>query len=205
MNRIIFILALSGLLMNVQAQQSKTEGDNQMQTTKKSEKPHVLIVTSMGDIEIELYPDKAPVSVKNFLSYVNDKFYDHTIFHRVINNFMIQGGGFTADLSPKPTKPPIPYEGNNGLSNERGTIAYARTADPNSATSQFFINQRDNFGLDHGKTADGYGYTVFGKVVRGMAVVDKIAAVKTGSRPNGMQDVPVKPVTIESIRLLDDK
>ena len=205
MNRVIFILALSGLLMNIQAQQSETGGNDQMQNPKKSEKPHVLIVTSMGDIEIELYPHKAPVSVENFLSYVNDKFYDNTIFHRVINNFMIQGGGFTADLSRKTTKAPIPYEGNNGLSNERGTIAYARTADPNSATSQFFINQRDNFGLDHGKTADGYGYTVFGKVVRGMAVVDEIATVQTGARPNGMRDVPVKAVIIKSIRLLGDK
>jgi cyclophilin family peptidyl-prolyl cis-trans isomerase len=202
MSRFIFLLSLCGLLMNSQVLQSQT-GENKMQTKKKVTKPHVLIVTSMGEIEVELYPDKAPVSVDNFLSYVNEKFYDHTIFHRVIANFMIQGGGFTADLSKKETKAPIPYEGNNGLSNERGTIAYARTQDPNSATCQFFINHRDNFGLDHGKTADGYGYAVFGKVIRGMAVVDQIAAVQTGARSNGMRDVPVKTVSIESIRMLD--
>jgi cyclophilin family peptidyl-prolyl cis-trans isomerase len=202
MSRFVFIIYLCGILMHSQVLQSQT-GEDKMQKTKKTAKPHVLIVTSMGEIEIELYPDKAPVSVENFMAYVNEKFYDHTIFHRIIPNFMIQGGGFAADLTRKETKPPIPYEGNNGLSNERGTIAYARTADPNSATSQFFINHRDNFGLDHGKTADGYGYTVFGKVVRGMAVVDQIAVVQTGSRPNGMRDVPVKTVSIESIRMID--
>jgi peptidyl-prolyl cis-trans isomerase A (cyclophilin A) len=166
-----------------------------------SQNPHVLIKTSMGDIEVELYPDKAPVSVGNFLEYVNAKFYDKTIFHRVINGFMIQGGGFTANMAEKQTRKPISYE-ITGLSNVRGTISYARTNDPNSATSQFFINHRDNFNLDHGKTRDGYGYAVFGKVVSGMSVVDQIAGVQTGMNPNGMSDVPVKPVVILSIRVV---
>lgn len=168
----------------------------------ESKNPHVLIVTSQGEIELELYPDKAPVSVKNFLDYVDAKFYDNTVFHRVIYNFMIQGGGFTSDLARKETRPPIPYEGDNGLSNLRGTVSYARTPDPNSATSQFFINHRDNFNLNHGNTGDGYGYAVFGKVVRGISVVDEIAAVQTGARPNGMRDVPVETVEIKSIKVL---
>lgn len=163
-------------------------------------KPIVLIETNMGNIKVELYPDKAPVTVKNFLEYVNERFYDGTIFHRVINNFMIQGGGFTPDMRPKPTKPPIKNEADNGLKNTRGTIAMARTMFVDSATSQFFINQRDNVFLDHqNKTPQGYGYAVFGKVIEGMDVVDRIASVKTGT-VRGFQDVPLTPVIIKSIR-----
>lgn len=156
----------------------------------------VLISTSSGDIKLELYEKKAPITVANFLSYVSDGFYDGTIFHRVINNFMIQGGGFTADMSQKPTKPPIKNEADNGLKNERGTIAMARTAVVDSATSQFFINHKDNAFLDNG--ARDFGYAVFGKVVDGMEVVDKIAAVRTKTG-----DVPVETVTIVSVKKVD--
>jgi len=156
----------------------------------------VLISTSSGDIKLELYEKKAPITVANFLSYASDGFYDGTIFHRVINNFMIQGGGFTADMSQKPTKPPIKNEADNGLKNERGTIAMARTAVVDSATSQFFINHKDNAFLDNG--ARDFGYAVFGKVVDGMEVVDKIAAVRTKAG-----DVPVETVTIVSVKKVD--
>lgn len=156
----------------------------------------VLISTSSGDIKLELYEKKAPITVANFLSYVSDGFYDGTIFHRVINNFMIQGGGFTADMNQKPTKPPIKNEADNGLKNERGTIAMARTAVVDSATSQFFINHKDNAFLDNG--ARDFGYAVFGKVVDGMEVVDKIAAVRTKTG-----DVPVETVTIVSVKKVD--
>ncbi len=156
----------------------------------------VVIKTTLGDIKVELYPDLAPVTVENFLAYVRDGFYDGTVFHRVIPGFVIQGGGLTASLEPKPTRPPIKNEAENGLHNERGTIAMARTADINSATSQFFINLANNRFLDHGER--DYGYAVFGKVVEGMDVVDKIAQVPTTTK-NGMQNVPVTPVVIETI------
>lgn len=162
--------------------------------------PVVLIETSLGNIKIELYPDKAPVTVKNFLDYVNAGFYNGTIFHRVINNFMIQGGGFTEDLHQKPTKPPIKNEATNGLKNKRGTIAMARTMIIDSATSQFFINQKDNSFLDHrDNSMQGFGYAVFGQVIEGMDVVDKIASTHTGVR-KGFQDVPLTPVVIKSIK-----
>lgn len=156
----------------------------------------VLISTSLGDIKLELYEEEAPITVGNFLSYVEEGFYDSTIFHRVINNFMIQGGGITADMKQKPTKAPIKNEADNGLRNERGTIAMARTAEVNSATSQFFINHRDNSFLDHG--VRDFGYAVFGKVVEGIEVVDKIAAVQT--RPG---DVPVETVSILSMKVVN--
>ncbi len=156
----------------------------------------VLISTSLGDIKLELYEEEAPITVANFLSYVEEGFYDNTIFHRVINNFMVQGGGITADMKQKPTKAPIKNEAENGLKNERGAIAMARTADVNSATSQFFINHRDNSFLDHG--VRDFGYAVFGKVVEGIEVVDKIAAVQT--RPG---DVPVETVSILSMKVVN--
>lgn len=156
----------------------------------------VLISTSLGDIKLELYEEEAPITVANFLSYVEEGFYDNTIFHRVINNFMVQGGGITADMKQKPTKAPIKNEADNGLKNERGTVAMARTAVVDSATSQFFINHRDNSFLDHG--ARDFGYAVFGKVVEGIEVVDKIAAVQT--RPG---DVPVETVSILSIKVVN--
>ncbi len=164
--------------------------------------PKVKIQTTLGDIALELDAVAAPVSVKNFLEYVNDGYYDGTIFHRVIKGFMIQGGGLTAKMHSKPGNDPIVNEASNGLKNKRGTIAMARTADPDSATSQFFINHADNTFLDYtGPTPDRIGYAVFGKVTEGMDVVDKIAAVKTGSK--GMHgDVPVEPVVIEKAEVL---
>ena len=156
--------------------------------------PRVLLKTSLGDIVLELNPAKAPKTVANFLQYVRDKHYDGTVFHRVIDGFMIQGGGMDAEMREKSTRAPIPLEAANGLRNDRGAIAMARTGDPNSATSQFFINVVDNDMLNAPKP-DGHGYAVFGRVVQGMDVVDKIRAVPTGNR--GMhQNVPAKPVTI---------
>ena len=158
--------------------------------------PKVKLATSMGDIVVQLDPDKAPKTVENFLAYVNDKHYDGTVFHRVINGFMIQGGGFTADMQPKPTRAPIPLEANNGLKNDIYTIAMARTGNPNSATSQFFINVKDNAMLN-APNPDGHGYAVFGKVIEGTAVVDKIKAVATANK-GPHQNVPTTPVTVTS-------
>ena len=159
----------------------------------------VLMKTSKGDITLELDADKAPGTVNNFLAYVDEGFYSGTIFHRVIKDFMIQGGGFTADMDRKDTRGPIPNEADNGLKNLRGTIAMARTNKPDSATAQFFINHKDNAFLDHrSKDARGWGYAVFGRVVNGMDVVDAIASEKTGVR-NRMQDVPLETVTIDSV------
>jgi cyclophilin family peptidyl-prolyl cis-trans isomerase len=165
------------------------------QTTKK-ELPVVVLETSKGNIEIELYPDKAPITVQNFLYYVDSKFFDGLIFHRVIADFMIQGGGFTPEMAQKTGKPPIENEADNGLTNDKYTIAMARTSDPNSATSQFFINTKDNTFLNFkSKTPQGWGYCVFGKTIAGKDVVDAIGKVKTGSK-NGMNDVPVEMVKI---------
>jgi len=164
----------------------------------------VLMKTTFGDITLELDGEKAPKTVANFLMYVREGFYDGTIFHRVIDNFMIQGGGFDADMGQKPTEAPIENEADNGLANDRGTIAMARTMDPHSATAQFFINVKDNDFLNHsGKNMQGWGYAVFGRVVEGDNVVDKIRAVQTGSSA-GHQDVPVDPVVIESVTVLED-
>ena len=158
--------------------------------------PRVKFATSAGDFVVEVYPDKAPKTVANFLQYVQDKHYDGTIFHRVIDGFMVQGGGFTPDLQQKPTRPPIPLEANNGLKNDRGTIAMARTGNPNSATAQFFINVKDNSNLN-APQPDGYGYAVFGKVVSGMDVIDKIRTSATASK-GPFQDVPVTTISIRS-------
>jgi peptidyl-prolyl cis-trans isomerase A (cyclophilin A) len=157
----------------------------------------VLIKTSLGDIKVQLDPEKAPATVANFLSYVDKSFYDDTIFHRVIPGFMIQGGGLTRDMVEKPTGNPVQNESSNGLANDRGTIAMARRPDPNSATAQFFINTVNNPGLNY---PNGGGYTVFGKVIEGMDTVDRIKNVPTGNAPNGMQNVPQTPVVIQSIR-----
>ena len=160
----------------------------------------VRLATSLGDIVVELDQAKAPKTVDNFLQYVNAGHYDGTVFHRVIDNFMIQGGGMKADMSEKPTRAPIPLESRNGLTNLRGTLAMARTMDPNSATAQFFINLKDNAFLDQANSRDGNGYAVFGKVVAGMDVVDKIKAVPTGNR-GPHQNVPLEPVTIKKASL----
>ncbi len=159
--------------------------------------PHVVLDTSFGQVEIELNQDKAPISTQNFLKYVDSNFYSNTIFHRVIPGFMVQGGGFNAQMVQKPTNDPIKNEADNGLHNVRGTIAMARTSDVNSATSQFFINVVDNAMLDHG--ARDYGYAVFGKVVKGMDVVDQIVNVQTGSKA-GMQNVPLDPILIKTAK-----
>jgi len=163
----------------------------------------VKLETSMGDIVVELNEEAAPITVKNFLRYVQEGFFDGTIFHRVIPNFMIQGGGFTADMVQKKPHPPIVNEAGNGLKNDRGTIAMARTSDPDSATAQFFINHKNNDRLNYVENRDP-GYTVFGKVIEGMETVDKIAAVKTATRM-GMDDVPVEPVVIKSAKVVSGK
>lgn len=162
--------------------------------------PRVVVATSLGNITLELDAQRAPASVANFLRYVEAKHYDGTIFHRVIPNFMIQGGGFSPDMSQKPTQAPVRNEARNGLKNVRGSIAMARTADPHSATAQFFINTTDNAFLDN-PGQDGWGYAVFGKVVEGMDVVDKIRAVPTANA-GFHSDVPRTPVIINSARLL---
>jgi peptidyl-prolyl cis-trans isomerase A (cyclophilin A) len=182
----VFCLAMSAAMAAGAASPSAKGGN-----------PMVIFSTNYGDITIELYPEQAPVTVENFLSYVDKGFFDGTIFHRVIPGFVIQGGGFTAEMQQKPTDAPIKNEADNGLKNERGTLSMARTSDINSATSQFFINLRDNAVLDHG--ARDYGYAVFAKVVDGMDVVDKIAGVPTGT--HGMhRDVPKEPVIVESAK-----
>jgi peptidyl-prolyl cis-trans isomerase A (cyclophilin A) len=157
--------------------------------------------TSLGDFTIELYPDKAPVTVQNFLQYVDEGHFDDTVFHRVIPGFVIQGGGLTADMSQKRTRAPIANEATNGLKNLRGTLSMARTNDVNSATSQFFVNLVDNAFLDH-QGSRNYGYAVFGKVVEGMDIVDAIAAVKT-TRRRGHDDVPAEPVVVRAARRVE--
>ncbi|CAB1275179.1 peptidylprolyl isomerase [Candidatus Nitrosacidococcus tergens] len=165
--------------------------------------PHVKLETNLGDIIIELNPEKAPISVKNFLNYVNEGFYNGTIFHRVIKNFMIQGGGFDETFNQKSTNPSIQNEADNGLANEIGTIAMARTPDPNSATAQFFINTADNKFLNfQSKTAQGWGYAVFGKVTEGMDIVRAIENTPTG-RQNGYADVPLKQIVIQQASVIN--
>ncbi|MDP7180787.1 MAG: peptidylprolyl isomerase [Candidatus Woesearchaeota archaeon] len=161
----------------------------------------VILETSEGNIEIELFEEQAPISTKNFIDYVNEGYYDNLIFHRVISNFMVQGGGFDKDMNQKETKDPIKNEATNGLKNERGTLAMARTGVVDSATSQFFINVVDNTFLDHtAPTPQGYGYAVFAKVISGIEVVDKIKAVQTGE-VKGMQDVPLEPILIKTAKI----
>lgn len=173
------------------------------QEMKQNLKHTVLIKTSEGDITVELNGEKAPVSTKNFLQYVKEGHYNNTIFHRVISGFMVQGGGFTKDMKQKSVHAPIAIESDNGLSNVRGTIAMARTSDPNSATAQFFINTVDNPFLDFkSKTPSGYGYAVFGKVTSGMEVVDKIRKVKTGNK-GAFSDVPVETVEILEVKEIE--
>ncbi len=192
MNRTIPILSSLAFLIGLFTAGGARAGNN----------PVVRIETNMGVIRAELYPDKAPKTVENFLHYVKDKHYDGTIFHRVIKGFMIQGGGYTTDYEKKPTRPPIQNEADNGLTNEVGTLAMARTPDPHSATAQFFINvKRNDFLNFRQKTPSGWGYCVFGKVIDGMDVVKKIETTPTGPVGPFVKDAPKTQVVIESIRL----
>ena len=179
---------------------SKKDDEAEMPIIKETKMTQVTIKTSLGDIQLELDAEKAPITVENFVSIAKSGYYTDTIFHRVINGFMVQGGGLTADMGNKSSgTTPIQNEANNGLSNDRGTIAMARTMDPHSATSQFFINHKDNGFLNHtGENPQGWGYAVFGKVTEGMDVVDAIADVTTGSS-GGHQDVPLEVINIESV------
>jgi peptidyl-prolyl cis-trans isomerase A (cyclophilin A) len=188
----LWLIMAAGLAAgSIKAEEGAIMATNEATTTT------VIMETSEGNIEIELFADKAPISVSNFLAYADSGFFANTIFHRVIPRFMIQGGGFGETLIQKPTKAPIKNEAANGLKNERGTLAMARTSVVDSATSQFFINIAQNDFLNHG--GRDFGYAVFGKVSAGMDVVDKIAAVQTGTK-NGMGDVPVKAVVIKSVK-----
>jgi cyclophilin family peptidyl-prolyl cis-trans isomerase len=182
-------------------QQEKVISEETQEMEAKSTK--VKMETSMGDIVVELNEEAAPVTVKNFLDYMEEGFYDGTIFHRVIPNFMIQGGGFGPDMERKDAREPIINEASNGLKNERGSIAMARTSHPDSASSQFFINHRNNANLNY-TSANNPGYTVFGKVVEGIEVVDEIAAVKTTSK-GSYRDVPAETVVIKSVKIVQDK
>lgn len=202
---ITFFRALAPVVCGIMLAASTVQGgDNSMQKAKDETQEHnpvVVIRTSMGDITVELYRDKAPVTVDNFLAYVKNRAYDGTIFHRVIDNFMIQGGGFTPSMHQITTMRPIRNEAANGLKNDRGTIAMARTNVVDSATSQFFINLKDNDFLNHrGNSPHEYGYAVFGRIIDGMDVVDKIAHTRTTTR-GFYRDVPVKDVVIESVTI----
>jgi len=198
MKKIIFVFIL--LLAGAVACTGKSEKAEVKMSDLAGTGTVVVMKTSMGEIELELYRDKAPETVDNFLKYVDEGFFDGTIFHRVISNFMIQGGGFTPDMEQKKTNPPVKNEADNGLQNNLGTIAMARTSDVHSATAQFFINVKDNDFLNYRSSdSQGYGYCVFGQVVSGMDVVDAIKGVQTGSKGH-FQDVPVKTITIESLK-----
>lgn len=173
-------------------------------SSARAANPVVVIETSHGNIKIELFEDKAPVTVKNFLQYVEDKHYDGLIFHRVISDFMIQGGGFEPGMKEKKTRDPIKNESSNGLSNLKGTIAMARTSEPNSASAQWYINVKDNTFLDKAKARDGVGYCVFGRVIDGMDVVDKIKNVETDT-VKGFENVPTKDVIIKSVKVVKEE
>jgi len=193
-----FALGLAGMAGPAQGASSTSKQGKPMNSS-----PHVKLQTSMGDIVLELNAEKAPKTVENFLSYVNEGFYDGTVFHRVIKNFMVQGGGFDSAMKQKQSHAPIDNEADNGLKNDKYTVAMARTSDPHSATAQFFINVADNDFLNHSApTPNGWGYAVFGHVIQGTEVVDKIEAVKTGNK-GFHQDVPTEPVIIEHASVLE--
>ncbi len=181
--------------------QPESDSATAKETGKASEPVQIVISTSKGDIKLELYADKAPKTVENFLKYVDEGFYEGTIFHRVINGFMIQGGGFDADFQKKNTHSPVDNEAKNGLKNLRGTIAMARTADPHSATAQFFINHKNNTALDY-PSRDGWGYCVFGKVTEGMDVVDEIAKTPTGPNKFVGRDAPKESIEIKKVSVV---
>ncbi len=199
-------LLLSFLLISFTAfagaeSQPESNSATAKESSKTSDPVHIVISTSKGDIELELYADKAPKTVENFLKYVDEGFYEGTIFHRVINGFMIQGGGFDSDFQKKKTHMSVENEAKNGLKNQRGTIAMARTADPHSATAQFFINHKNNTALDY-PSRDGWGYCVFGKVTGGMDVVDEIAKTPTGPNKFIRRDVPKKSIEIKKVTVV---
>ena len=195
---VLGLVALGGCKKN--EDKTKTSGLKGVESTTPSGKnPTVVIKTSLGNITVELFADKAPITVKNFLKYADDKFFDNTIFHRVMVSFMIQGGGFTPDLKKKPTREAIQNEAENGLRNTVGTLAMARTNDIHSATAQFFINVEDNAALDH-QGPDHFGYAVFGKVTKGMKVVNKIRRTPVAFKPPMFQHLPKTPVLILSVR-----
>lgn len=199
------VILMTGVFVYQQAHAAGADQNTKLQSQTGGSTVTVDMKTSLGTIVLELYPDKAPDTVKNFVQYAKDGFYNGTIFHRVIRGFMIQGGGFEPDMQQKPTKAPIKNEADNGLHNDLGTIAMARTPDPNSATAQFFINGKDNDFLNYSApTSQGWGYCVFGKVVKGLDVVQAIENVATTSR-GGHQDVPVDNVVIESVTVNEDK
>lgn len=192
------LVACAGVAF-AQDESAKVEDKKAAEST---ENPVLLMKTSEGNIKIELFKKEAPISTENFLKYTKDGFYEGTIFHRVIDGFMIQCGGFNEKMEEKDTDRPIRNEAGNGLKNEKYTLAMARTSDPNSATSQFFINTVDNDFLNRASSQDGVGYAVFGKVIEGTEVVDKIGKMKTG-RKSGMSDVPVQPIVIESVEVVE--
>jgi len=204
MNRLVLLGAMALLLAGAAVSYGQSPAPEATESVEEAAvNPKVLLKTSMGDIVLELFADKAPVTVENFLGYVDDKFYDGTIFHRIISSFVIQGGGFTPDMVRKPTKDPIQNESDNGLGNKRGTIAMARLAAPNSATSQFYINVKDNPNLD--MTADKPGYCVFGQVIEGMDVIDAMRQVQTAPKPPLPRDVPVETIElISATRVVED-
>lgn len=211
LGRVLFAVALS-LPLFASAQNPAAPAGTEVEAAAPEgaipavQMPRVALHTSMGDIVLELAPDKAPKSVENFLQYVRDGHYNGTIFHRVIDGFMVQGGGYTADLQLKPTRPGITNEANNGLSNLQGSLAMARTNDPHSAQAQFFINLVDNSRLNYvsDQSSFTWGYAVFGKVIEGMEVVDKIRMVETGGVGPLAKDVPLQAITIESAEILPD-
>jgi peptidyl-prolyl cis-trans isomerase B (cyclophilin B) len=191
---------LSAVVMSLVVAGAQAESPERRTATTE-----VVLETSKGDITFELLTDKAPLSTANFIEYVKAGFYDGTIFHRVIPDFVVQGGGLTPDMQRKKTRPPITNEADNGLTNERGTVALARTRDPHSATSQFFVNLKNNRFLNHrSKTLSGWGYTVFARVSSGMDVVDRMAASPTGSG-SGTPDVPLEPITINAARVQEPR
>lgn len=196
MIRRTFIKAVAGLAAMFLL--TSPMGQIHAENTRKGASPMVVITTSMGDIKVELFADKSPITVNNFLAYIEEGFFNNTIFHRVIPGFMAQGGGMEADMSQKRTRAPIKNEANNGMKNKRGTLAMARTSVVDSATAQFFINVADNTFLDH--SSRDFGYAVFGQVVEGMEVVDKIVNVPRGNQ-GFHQDVPKTPVLIQEVRL----
>jgi peptidyl-prolyl cis-trans isomerase B (cyclophilin B) len=192
-------LVANGLLWMVAFQAWAFLGLSEVQ----AENPRVLLETSLGDVEIELYEKEAPITVENFLKYVKKGHFDGTVFHRIIPNFVVQGGGMEANMKERPTDDPIKNESTNGLKNERYTLSMARTQSPHSATSQFYINLKNNRDLDRANAGDRVGYCVFGKVVKGEAVVDEMAKAKTGNK-GGHRDVPVEPIVVKKATILDD-